>query len=202
MRTLTEYFVFWFLVFCASGVVFYVSDSRYGGGLRRWWYNMTHENPLSVEETRGFLYRRSFRTRLRAAVLLGITGSLIVVLKTEFRPVAELFLWVLAIPAVFVGFALAPFITRLWQGREKAIHALEQLEDGVDLKKGAQDVARRMKGHVIDLMRHEYKSSRPTPTPTSPAVHKVADPPQEPQDDPRELMRRFIDRDKREGTRT
>jgi len=161
MTSIPEYFIFWSLVFCASGILAYILDFWGGQGIRKWWYDMTHKDPLLETETQGFLHRRSFRTRLRTAVLMGVIGSIIVSVKTEFRPIAELFLWIACIPAVFAGFWLGPFICRLWQNREKAIHALEEAEKhGIDIK-GSMRTAFH---HVGEGLHTALEHVHPTPT--------------------------------------
>lgn len=159
MMSITEYFMFWFLVFCASGASVYILDFWCGQSMRKWWYDMIHEDSLPETETRGFLYRRNFRTRLRMAVCIGIIGSIIVILKTEFRPIAELFLWIACVPAVFAGFWLGPFICRLWKSRDKALHALENIEEhGIDIHGGAQRALR----HVREGLHHMQEHVHPT----------------------------------------
>ena len=198
MMTLTEYVLFWSIMFCLIGVVSYLLDFRFGGGLRTSWYNMTHRDQLPDEEIRGLIYRQNFSTRLQSAVLIGVMGSLIVVYETR-RPMAILFLWIIAIVSVFLGFKLGPIVERLWRGRQKAIHALERIEtDGIDVKKGTQVAVHYVQARVSDVLHHGHHPS-PVITP-DPVVEKPSSPPPEKSDeepekvDPRDLIKKFINR--------
>ena len=194
MMTITEYVVFWMIVFCGVGVVCYLVDSRFAGRLRTSWHNVTHEHPLTPEEMQGFLYRRNFSARLRAAVFIGVVGSLIVVFKTE-RPMAGIFLWIPAIGMVFLGFKLAPLIERLWRSRQKAMHALEKFEtEGIDVKKGTQAAVQYVQHRVSEAIHHGHQHHHP-PIATPDVIDER--PPlssEEPHIDPRELIRRFTHR--------
>ena len=197
MMITSEYVVFWSIISCVVGVGLYLMDSVYSGEFRRGWYNMTHENPLPTEEVRGFLCRRSFRTRLRAAVLIGVMGSLFIVYKTQ-RPMALLFLWIFVIPMVFLGFKLGPVIERLWRGRQKAMHALEKLEEeGIDFKKGTHIVVEYVQHKASDVIHHGHKD-----VPAAATEKNVVEPkqlPAEPEADPRALIEKFIHRNDRGG---
>ena len=40
------YALTWILAYILGGAIWYIVDRQYFTGLARWWYNLTHEEPL------------------------------------------------------------------------------------------------------------------------------------------------------------
>lgn len=115
------------LLFFIVGTMIYILD-RSMKGVYRWWYDMTHRDPL--EEDRGFIFNRRTRTKFTVATIITTIQTGLAIWLTETNLLTELILWPLSIPILVLGFYTGPFIFRIWDRRAPVMDKLDELERG------------------------------------------------------------------------
>lgn len=185
MANITSYLVFWIVMFVILGAFWYVVDRRYGQRAYRAWYRLTHEKPLPEGVQRGFVFNRRTRHKALMATLLSTTQSVIAVASiAQPNLLVELILWIVEVPATLLGFAIGPWVYKIWARRGEVFDAIDDLESG---EKSLMDLARGKK--------EKEPTSEPAPEPSEPppaAPEKKGD--GDDDIDPREMIRRYTKR--------
>lgn len=186
MANLTSYLVFWIVIFLILGAFWYALDRRYGVKFYRSWYRLTHEKPLPEGIQRGFIFNRKTRHKALMATLLSTAQTVVAVMSIE-QPnlLVELILWIVEVPVTMLGFALGPWVYKLWSRRDEMFDAIDEIEAG--------------KRSVLDLSKPKSKRADPrkATTPTSPGDPDGTakrTPDDEDENDPRDMIRRYTKR--------
>ena len=120
MANITSYLIFWIVMFVILGAFWYVVDRRFGQGVYRFWYRLTHEKPLPENVRRGFVYNRRTRHKAFMATILSTIQSVLVLVNMEnFNPLVELILWIVEVPVTLLG---RGNISRRWGGGLLALY--------------------------------------------------------------------------------
>jgi len=167
-------------MFTILGAFWYVLDRRYGVGVYRKWYRLTHENPLPDNVSRGFVYNRKTRHKALMATILSTIQSVIAVASIE-QPnlLVELILWIVEVPMTLLGFAIGPWVYRLWKRRDEMFDAIDDLESG---DKGVGEMFKKK------------NSSKTSAEDLNPAKEEETKPRDDDDIDPREMIRRYTKR--------
>ncbi|WP_309006970.1 hypothetical protein [Pelagicoccus sp. SDUM812005] len=180
---MTSYLVFWIVMFLILGAFWYVVDRKYGQGVYRFWYRLTHEKPLPESVQRGFVYNRKTRHKALMATLLSTAQSIVAVMSVaEPNLLVELILWIVEVPVTLLGFAIGPWVFGIWRRKDEVFDAIDDLESG---DKTIGDV----------FGKAEKAKAKPQP----PAKKLTASPEKKDGDDdddidPREMIRRYTKR--------
>lgn len=206
MLSVPHYVILWCILFIILGTVWYILDRRFGVHLYRWWYDLTHEEPLPEAEIRGFVYNRSTKARVSAALLVSTVQSLLVLVSSQVNLLVELIMWVFEVPVTFIGFYLGPWAYRLWRRRDDFFEAVDRVEQKVETgqidlaavaKSASDQISDRAKELLDDLgVGDESKDEAAEQTPAASAaeVEARADDEPVPEEDPRELIRKYSER--------
>ena len=125
------FIVSWLILFLFVGAIWYVLDRRLGQGIYRWWYGMTHAEPLDAEIERGFIFGQPAKVRFSVAISLSLIQSVIVLLTTEdAKWLVELFTFVFEVPVMMFGFYLGPRLNGIWERKEKIFETMDKMESG------------------------------------------------------------------------
>ena len=148
MANMTSYLVFWIVMFVILGAFWYVVDRRFGQGVYRFWYRLTHENPLPNDVRRGFVYNRKTRHKAFMAAVLSTAQSVVTVMNIEqVNLLVELILWIVEVPVTLLGFGIGPWVYKLWNRKDEVFDAIDDLESGeksiIDLAKGKKGKSER-----------------------------------------------------------
>ncbi len=97
-------------LFALLGMALYGLDRNYGASIYRWWYDMTHRDPLPAHQRRSFVIGRSQKERLFAAAQLSLLIALISLASGSlWRDPAGVLVQLLCVWAgLSLGLALAP----------------------------------------------------------------------------------------------
>lgn len=151
MLTVTQYVVFWAILFTVLGMVWYNFDRRWGVKVYRRWYGLTHKDPLPAGEERGFIYKRSTSAKVTAATVVSTIQSILAVWNSEVNPLVELIMWVAEVPVTLLGFYAGPFAYALWQKKEAVFETIDKVESGeVSIAAEAGELAHRFGEGVKD----------------------------------------------------
>ncbi len=207
MLSIPHYVMLWCILFTIIGAVWYNLDRRYGVKLYRWWYDLTHKDPLPEGEQRGFVYNRSTKARFTAAWVVSTVQSVAVILTTPVNPLVELIMWLFEVPVTMLGFYLGPYLYRLWQRSDVVFDAMDRLEHraesgDIDVKATAAAASRAIRHRFASTIhREEEHSGQRDPEPEektteAATVNESAEndsgkEDQERASDPRELMRSY-----------
>lgn len=118
-----------FVVFL-EGAVAYTVDRRAGTRLYRWWYDLTHKDPLPEGADRGFIYERRANARFSTATVIAIAQSALAFWSGATSPVWAVIYTVLQIPVLLAGFYAGPFANRLWERKQPLLDVVDELESG------------------------------------------------------------------------
>lgn len=189
---MTAYISFRIILGILIGIAFYSLDRRFGVGSYKWWYDMTHENPLPEGEKRGFVFNKPTRVKAFAALVLSSIVSVISVYTAASNPLAELVLWVVAIPATMIGFIIGPHFYKIWQKRDKVFDTVDKWERGeIDLSDELKERAGDVAESVRDVITGDKPKAAPPATPSASAGEKPVEKEVTPQQ-AEEMMNRFI----------
>lgn len=194
MLTVSQYVIFWSIVFVGTGAFWYNFDRRFGIKWYRSWYNMTHKDKLTTEKEMGFIYNRSTHSKAASAALVATIQSILVVKYMDVNLLASLIMWVVEIPLMMIGFYLGPFSYVMWQKKEKLFETVDKVESGqlnvgAEVSKAAKRVVAPLKDHfeaiqeVISGDDEEPVVKQPSPEDLRLQALENAD--------PRELMGKF-----------
>lgn len=181
MPAFTSYLLSMAIVFIIWGAIWYNLDRVYGVGLRRWWYNLTHEEPLAAGDERGFIYRRRTKTKFMWATVLSTVQSVLVVIYAgSIDLLTELPAWFIEVPLMMLGMYLGRPLGRLWGHKDQVFDKLDEWEH-----RGSARPAEKTP-EVIDV--------EPEPPAGKPEAVEQPTPPDEPELDPEELIDRYTRR--------
>ena len=195
-------------LFFIVGIACYLLDRKVGVHVYQWQYDLRHSEAKRVptDKEYGFLYNQSTNRQVTVAYFLATCMSLymgIWELKWSVNLLAEIVIWLLEAPALLIGFKLGKFVYRAMLKRtvyfDKADKLSEQLSelDVGGIAKKAGDIG----GSFVDDMFAKGRSIFKGPPrafrmdsaqATSPP--KVEPTPPEPEEDPREVIKRFTRR--------
>lgn len=197
----------WMLAFIVIGAGWYVVDRSIGIGFYRWWYDMTHRDPMPADVNRGFIYNQPAKVRFTAAVAIAVIQSATAVLDGSGDFSIELLSVFLEVPVIMLGFFAGPRVYAIWGDRERLLDRVDELErDGVSvsdhLRSATRGAATAVKSALDDLRsRDEAEPAEGTPT-TAPAEEpSVESRPNagvdrsEKEPDAQQLMNRYLRRD-------
>ena len=175
-----------------EGALLYVIDARVGVRAYRWWYDLTHRDPLPSDVERGFLLNRKANARFTVATVVALVQNWIALEAGWLDPFTAMLTLALEVPVLMGGFYLGPGLRRLWGRKDPLLDVVDQLESG-ETSIGAE--MKRVTGKVTDALRRDERLAEPRlEAPTPPAVPDVPPPVPEPEPDPVEAMRRFTKR--------
>lgn len=172
------------------GAVWYVIDRKFGVRWYKWWHDMTHEQPLPPEAARGFIFNKPTKVKAFAALVLSSFISVLSVYFADEKPLIELVLWFVAIPATMIGFLLGPRIFPVWQKRDAIFDSVDKWERGeIDLtdklKTKTAEIGASVKEEFSEAVEKSRakKPTEPTPPPPAPETSRA---------DAEEMMNKFI----------
>lgn len=143
----------WIIGYFLMGVILYTIDRTWLQGTYRSLYNLTHENPL--DKPKGFIFGQKVSRKVLIAGIISTVESFGFLLFTTFNShlSVELFLWLIDIPVMVLGFAAGFSLFPLWSKRKKAYEFADRLDATL-----------------------EQRLSKPDSGSTPPPVAKPADP--------------------------
>jgi hypothetical protein len=175
-----------------EGAVLYVIDCKVGVRAYRWWYDLTHREPMPADVEQGFILNRKANARFTAATLVALAQNG-AALGFGVDPFLAMLTIALEVPVLMAGFYLGPALRRLWQRKDPLLAVVDKIESG-ETSIGAE--MKRATTKVADVLRGDEAAALPDvvaleapPPPAEPAV-----PPPAPEPDPVEAMRRFTKR--------
>lgn len=202
MPQFASYLLSMVAVFFFWGAVWYNIDMAFGVPVNRWWYNVTHKEPLPAGTERGFLYRRRTKVKAFWATLFSTAQTLAVMYYSDqINILIELFAWALQVPCMIFGMQILgrPF-GRWWSKRDEFFNQLDRLEAGEttlgdEAHRLATRVAERVRsrdktGEDAATTRQESAPPASAPVPAAPPEEKT----EEPEPDAAELIRKYTDR--------
>lgn len=138
----------WIILFIVFGGFFYLLDRWFGVSIYRWFYNMTHKDPMPENVVKGFLHNQKAKIRCANACVLALFLSLINYYSDEkANPLYAFLNWIMQVPLVFIGFCLGPILFKLWGKKDKLFQTVDKIESGEigvsdKIKNAAQSVAK------------------------------------------------------------
>lgn len=190
----------WMLAFIVIGAGWYVIDRSVGAGFYRWWYGMTHRDPLPPEVERGFIYNQPAKIRFTAAVLIAMFQSIVSVQEGHSDFSVELLSVFLEVPVIMLGFFIGPKVYSWWGARDNLFQKVDKIEQGeIDLGKKLKEASGRAADYVHtaidDLRGGDKEAPRLEDGPGASSV-PPADPVVEPDQevDPRSFMDKYLRR--------
>jgi hypothetical protein len=191
----------WLPVFLVLGAVLHVIDHHLGSLLYRWWYNMTHRDPLPADVKRGFVYQQSAQARFQAAVLLAALQSLLAAFGGA-NPIIELLTIIVETPVAMVGFYCGPFLDKIWTRKDTVFSTVDKLESG---ELSMTDEVRKISAEAVETIREAITGDdeEPLPSKESSSAETLVEAekntsesiPEEEEIDPRDLMKKYTNRD-------
>ena len=129
MSNYTSYIIFWMVMFVILGAFWYVLDRRHGVKWYRFWFRMTHKDPLPDDVVVGFIYNRRSRHKVVMATILSTLQTFIALFSVDtLNLLVELILWIVEIPMTMVGFAIGPLVFKIWRRKDEMLDAVDDLE--------------------------------------------------------------------------
>ena len=176
-----------------EGAVLYVVDSRVGVRAYRWWYGLTHRDPLPPDVHRGFVYNRQANARFTAATVVSLVQNGIAFELGFMNPFTAMLTILLEVPVLMGGFYLGPFVQRLWQKKDPLLAVVDKLESGettvrAEMKRATESVTGSLRETLApppdEVAPPQVTTSRGEPLP----------PPSPPEPDPAEALRSYTKR--------
>ena len=176
-----------------GGALLYVIDARMGVRAYRWWYDLTHRDPLPADVERGFILNRKANARFSVAIVVALVQTWIALEMGWLDPFLAMLTVLLEVPVLMGGFYLGPGLRNLWRRKDPLLAVVDQLESG-ETSIGAE--MKRVTGRVTEGLRREERPPPPAveAAPAPPPVADAPPPAPEPEPDPVEAMRRFTKR--------
>ncbi len=192
------YLVSWMLAFLIIGSIWYVIDRLFGVKLYRWFYDMTHRDPLPDAQYVGFIYRRKAQARFFSALVIAVGQGAVISSNTHDGPLIELLTFIFQIPVLMLGFYLGPFVFRLWENKEDLFEQVDKIESGeIALRDELKEVAEKAVHVVKDTLAAssvpETKAEAATDVLPTPAQEIL--PQESPDPSPQEMMHKYLRRD-------
>ena len=176
-----------------EGAILFVVDCKVGVKAYRWWYDLTHRDPLPPDVERGFIVNRNANARFTAATVVALAQSGIGV-AFGANPFTAMLTIAIQAPVLMAGFYLGPALRRLWQRKDPLLAVVDKLESG-ETSIGAE--MKRATTKVADALRRDESGAVPDVVPLEAPPIPAAEPPArepKPEPDPVEAMRRFTKR--------
>jgi hypothetical protein len=175
-----------------EGALLYVIDARVGMRAYRWWYDLTHRDPLPPDVERGFILNRKANARFSVATVVALVQNWIALEMGWLDPFLAMLTVAIEVPVLMGGFYLGPGLRNLWRRKDPLLAVVDQIESG-ETSIGAE--MKRVTGKVTDAIRRDERAAAPSlEAPTPPPLADVPPPTPEPEPDPVEAMRRFTKR--------
>lgn len=200
------YYVFsWILAFFCAGILWYLLDRRFFTRPYRLIYNLFHKTPLPAEVERGIIYRQSTGRKFAWAFAFSTVQSVLVVWVrgiAHINPLVEILTWLIEMPALVAGMFAGPTVYGWWINRFKFYKAVDDVESGkinlkeevtVAVSEQSEKVKKGALALVGDSMTFIARIFKKKPAPKTVVSEPVK--PQVPEEDPRELIKRFTKRD-------
>ncbi|MDO8669259.1 MAG: hypothetical protein Q7K65_03115 [Candidatus Buchananbacteria bacterium] len=151
--SVSQYVIFWSVLFIGFGAIWYNLDRRFGVRWYRSWYNMTHKNKLTEDKAIGFIYNRSTHSKAASAAFIATLQSILVAWYMEVNLLVALIMWLAETPLMMLGFYLAPLACAIWRKKEILFKTVDKVESG-ELQVGAEvsRVAKRMVAPVRERL--------------------------------------------------
>jgi hypothetical protein len=174
-----------------EGAVLYILDSRVGVRAYRWWYGLTHRDPLPPGVRRGFVYDRKANARFTAATIVSLLQNGLAYELGFVDPLKAMLAVLVEVPVIMGGFYLGPFVERLWRKKDPLLAVVDKLESG---ETSVRAEVKRMTESVAGSVRESLAApAEEVPPPTAPRV-EPAPPPPPPEPDPAEALRSYTKR--------
>jgi hypothetical protein len=176
-----------------EGAVLYVIDCRVGVRAYRWWYGLTHREPMAEGIERGFILNQRANARFTIATLVALAQNGLALMLHMVDPFTAMLTIAVEVPVLMGGFYLGPFVRRLWHRKDPLLDMVDQLENG-QTTIGAQ--VKRATERVAEALRHDDappNDAAAIPAVPPPVAHE-AEHAAPPEPDPVEAMRRFTKR--------
>jgi len=179
-----------------EGALLYVIDARVGVRAYRWWYDLTHRDPLPSDVERGFLLNRKANARFTVATVVALVQNWIALEAGWLDPFTAMLTLALEVPVLMGGFYLGPGLRSLWRRKDPLLDVVDQIESG-ETSIGAE--VKRATEKVAGALRRSDHPAAPLVEPAAiapptPAENVPEDAPPVPEPDPVEAMRRFTKR--------
>jgi hypothetical protein len=175
-----------------EGALLYVIDARVGVRVYRWWYDLTHRDPMAPDVERGFILNRKANARFSVATVVALVQNWIALEMGWLDPFLAMLTVAIEVPVLMGGFYLGPGLRNLWRRKDPLLAVVDQIESG-ETSIGAE--MKRVTGKVTGALRRDDRPATPSlEAPTPPPVPDVPPPAPEPEPDPVEAMRRFTKR--------
>jgi hypothetical protein len=186
------YILIWLFAFIIIGALWYVFDRVFGVIVYRWWYGMTHREPLPLNVTRGFIFNQPASVKFFWAMVICFIQSVFSVTSGEQRFPVQLLAFFLEVPMAMLGFYFGPTFFRLWREKDELLEQVDKIESGeLSIRAKLKEARTAATGTIRDALGgHESKAQeeRPVVTPKTEAPL-----------DPEQLMKGYLKRDGPEG---
>lgn len=144
---LSGFFASWVFVFVVVGAFWYVVDKRLGVLVYRWWYAMTHKDPLPDGPPQGFIFNQQAKARFSAALTLCVVQSSLAIFAAHVDPSREIISLFLEVPLLMLGFYFGPWLDRLWQSKDEILDTVDKLESGeISIKGEIEEASEKAMG--------------------------------------------------------
>jgi len=175
-----------------EGAVLYVVDCRVGVRAYRWWYDLTHREPMPDGIEQGFILNRQANARFTVATVVALAQNGTALGLGMADPFLAMLTIAVEVPVLMGGFYLGPFLRRLWRRKDPLLAVVDQIESG-ETSFGAE--MKRATGKVAEVLRRDDAPvARLDEVPVDAPPIPAADRPPPPEPDPIEAMRRFTKR--------
>lgn len=113
-----------------EGMILYVLDRHVGIKIYRWWYGLTHKNPLPSDKDRGFIYERRANARFTFAMTLILIQNGLIVWRGFVNPLSTIVSIPFEVVAILIGFYAGPFLNGLWERKDPILEVVDRIESG------------------------------------------------------------------------
>lgn len=184
----TSFFVSWFVVLFLFGAGLYVFDRYRGVKVYRWFYDMTHKNPLDAKIDRGFIYNQKNHTRFLFAIAFSVMQSSSALIYEASTFAQEFLSVILEVPCLMLGFYIGPTFFKLWASKEKVFDKVDMIERGhISIQKEVKEFSDAAVSKIRETI------NLPETKEVSPQVIKSSPQPKvEPEPDPKSLISKYI----------
>ena len=188
------------VLYVILGIAWYFFDSIYGVKLYRWFYNLSHKEPMPAEVVRGFMYGQSTKKQARVAFLISTGQSIYMIWGQDVNLLVELILWLLEIPAMLIGVWLGGPIFGAYKKRDNLFETVDRVKERAedldleDIRKQTENlghrftdsasgilsrVGTRIRDTVFGLNRRQSENSKKEGVSTQEPAEPLSAPPKE-----------------------
>ncbi len=166
-------FLFRMIMFVIGGWLFYMFDRRFGKRWYRRWYDLSHEHPLGLDVSQGFVSGRSGKTKCQMAFLVSAIFTVAFALSVHDTGLSWFFTFVFGMMVIIFSFMTAPLIHNLWGKREAVYETIDRMESGeLNPADNLRETGRKISSRVSwlwDWVPNVWSGSAPSVAPAAPS---------------------------------